>query len=29
MSPKSGRVMEVHTTQPGVQLYTPTFWMGR
>jgi aldose 1-epimerase len=26
--PKSGRVMEVHTTQPGVQLYTSNFLNG-
>jgi aldose 1-epimerase len=26
--PKSGRVMEVHTTQPGVQLYTANFLNG-
>jgi aldose 1-epimerase len=25
---KSGRVMEVHTTQPGVQLYTANFLNG-
>jgi len=25
--PKSGRIMEVHTTEPGVQLYTATFSM--
>ena len=23
--PKSGRVMEVHTTEPGVQLYTANY----
>jgi aldose 1-epimerase len=26
--PKSGRVMEVHTTQPGVQLYTANWLDG-
>lgn len=26
--PKSGRVMEVHTTQPGIQLYTGNFLAG-
>jgi len=27
--PKSGRVMECLTTQPGVQLYTGTSWMAK
>ena len=26
--PESGRVMEVHTTQPGIQLYTANFLDG-
>ena len=26
--PKSGRVMEIHTTQPGIQLYTGNFLDG-
>jgi len=28
LEPRSGRVMEVHTTQPGVQLYTANFFDG-
>ncbi len=28
IEPKSGRVLEMFTTEPGVQLYTSTSWMG-